>query len=88
MRIALTMLDIADAAVFLPDWSESEGAREERAYCQRVKKPEIEWEERTCSACVFQDDWRCHKPLGAELTEEQCINVSPEDYCSAWEPGF
>lgn len=38
MRICLAMLDVADAAAFLPDWQESEGAKVEYAYCRYAKK--------------------------------------------------
>lgn len=38
MRICLAMIDVADAAAFLEDWQESEGAKVEYAYCRYAKK--------------------------------------------------
>lgn len=38
MRICLAMLDSAELAVFLPDYSESKGALVEEAYCKRTGK--------------------------------------------------
>ena len=43
MRICLAMIDCADAVYFLPDWTLSEGARIERAYCEKCGKGV--WEE-------------------------------------------
>lgn len=39
MQICLAMLDVADAAVFLPDWGESAGAGIEMQYCRYTGKP-------------------------------------------------
>lgn len=38
MRIALAMLDSADAVALLPDWNWSKGARIEADYCERIGK--------------------------------------------------
>lgn len=35
----LAMIDTVDLVAFLPDWTESEGARLERQYCEYIKKP-------------------------------------------------
>ena len=43
MRICFAMIDCADAVYFLPDWALSEGARIERAYCEKCGKGV--WEE-------------------------------------------
>lgn len=43
MRICFAMIDVADAVVFLPDATESAGARLERAYCEYVEKETVEW---------------------------------------------
>ena len=45
MRICLAMLDTADAAVFLPDWYQSLGARLEYAWCEYIGKPAVIWDE-------------------------------------------
>lgn len=42
MRICFAMIDAADAAVFLPDWRESRGARAEKSYCDATGKPTFE----------------------------------------------
>lgn len=42
MRICFAMIDAADAAVFLPDWKESRGARAEKTYCDVTGKPTFE----------------------------------------------
>ena len=39
MWICFAMLDGADAAMFLPDWKESAGAKLERAWCEYTGKP-------------------------------------------------
>ena len=39
MQLSIAELGRADAAVFLPDWEQSEGARLEHGYCQYVGKP-------------------------------------------------
>lgn len=38
MRICLAMIDCADGVVLLPDWRESDGARLERAYAEKIGK--------------------------------------------------
>lgn len=38
MRICFAMLDGADAAMFLPDWEDSAGAKLERAWCEYTGK--------------------------------------------------
>jgi len=42
MRICLAMLDSADAALFLPGWTESKGATLEWLYCQYTGKRAVE----------------------------------------------
>lgn len=42
MRICFAMIDAADAVAFLPDWTESRGARAEKAYCDVIGKPTFE----------------------------------------------
>lgn len=44
MRICLAMIDSVDVVFFLPDWTCSEGARVERAYCQKIGKTVIDYE--------------------------------------------
>ncbi len=39
MKICLSMIDTADAAIFLPGWENSVGARLERDYCFYTDKP-------------------------------------------------
>jgi len=39
MRICFAMIDCADLVVFLPDYTQSNGARLERAYCKYTDKP-------------------------------------------------
>ena len=39
MRICFAMLDCADAAYFIQDYRESQGAALEWAYCQKICKP-------------------------------------------------
>lgn len=39
MQICLSMIDSADAAIFLPGWEDSQGARLERDYCFYTDKP-------------------------------------------------
>lgn len=38
MRIAISMLDVADAICLLPDWEQSAGARIERDYALKCEK--------------------------------------------------
>lgn len=38
MRSCLAMIDCADGVVLLPDWRESDGARLERAYAEKIGK--------------------------------------------------
>ena len=38
MRICFSMIDCADCVVLLPDWRESDGARLERAYAEKIGK--------------------------------------------------
>ena len=38
MRINFAMIDVADVVYFLPDWTDSEGAKLERAYCEYIGK--------------------------------------------------
>lgn len=42
MRINFAMIDAADAVLFLPDWTESAGARLEHAYCEYIYKRMVE----------------------------------------------
>ena len=53
MRVCLAMIDIADIAVFLPDWQDSEGAKVERAYCEYIGK---DIAEAGIGACGLGDD--------------------------------
>lgn len=46
MRIDLGLIDAADAVCFLPDWTDSPGARLERYYCDYVGKKNYEMEDR------------------------------------------
>lgn len=39
MQLSFAELSRADAAVFLPDWTDSAGARLEHDYCEYVGKP-------------------------------------------------
>lgn len=39
MRVCLSMIDAADAVLFLPDWGYSAGANLEHAYCDYMGKP-------------------------------------------------
>lgn len=39
MKICFAMIDVADRVVFLPDWSESGGAKLEMEYCRYTSKP-------------------------------------------------
>ena len=39
MRICLSMIDEADAVLFIPDWEDSLGANLEHAYCKYTEKP-------------------------------------------------
>ena len=39
MRICFTMIDSADAVLFLPNWLHSNGARLEQSYCHYTGKP-------------------------------------------------
>ena len=39
MRICFAMIDCADFVVFLPDYTQSNGARIERSYCKYTDKP-------------------------------------------------
>lgn len=41
MRICLAMIDSADVVGFLPDWTDSDGARLEREYCSYTEKPMV-----------------------------------------------
>lgn len=41
MKICFAMIDTADAVLFLPDWSDSEGARLEAEYCRYTEKPAV-----------------------------------------------
>jgi nucleoside 2-deoxyribosyltransferase len=41
MRIDFGMIDSADAVVFLPNWSKSEGAHLEYEYCRYIDKPRV-----------------------------------------------
>ena len=43
MRICLAMIDVADLVVFLPDATDSAGARLEKAYCEYVGKEMVFW---------------------------------------------
>ena len=43
MRICLAMIDVADSVVFLPDATNSAGARLEKAYCKYVGKEMEFW---------------------------------------------
>lgn len=38
MRVCLSMIDSADAVLFLPDWEFSAGANLEHAYCEYIGK--------------------------------------------------
>ena len=40
-RIDFAMIDCADAVLFLPDWTASEGASLEQAYCEYNSKPAV-----------------------------------------------
>ena len=39
MRMCFPMIDTADLVVFLPGWTESPGAKLERAYCEYIDRP-------------------------------------------------
>lgn len=43
MRLSFAEIDAADMVVFLNDWKDSAGAALERAYCQYIKKPFMEF---------------------------------------------
>ena len=43
MRICLTMIDVGDIVVFLPNAKDSAGAQLERAYCKYIGKEMEEW---------------------------------------------
>ncbi len=45
MQLSFAELAIADAAMFLPDWKDSAGAKLEHAYCEYVGKPILYLEE-------------------------------------------
>lgn len=45
MHVCLAMIDICDAAVFLPDWEDSPGAREEMDYAKRLGKKIYFWQD-------------------------------------------
>ena len=45
MRICFAMIDCAEAVLFLPDWTSSEGAKLERAYCEYTDKLVVDEEE-------------------------------------------
>lgn len=39
MRVCLSMIDVADAVLFLPDWQYSAGASLEHSYSEYIGKP-------------------------------------------------
>ena len=39
MKIDMSMIDVADLVVFLPDWNQSGGAQLEKHYCDYTQKP-------------------------------------------------
>lgn len=41
IRICFSMIDCADAVVFLPDWNQSEGAKLEYQYCKYIEKETV-----------------------------------------------
>lgn len=43
MRICFAMIDSADKVIFLPDFTGSEGARLEKAYCDYIGKEHCLW---------------------------------------------
>lgn len=45
MRVCFAMIDVADAVAFLPDYTDSQGAMVEMAYCQYIGKETLHpWE--------------------------------------------
>lgn len=47
MRICFSMIDVADAVVFLTGWAQSKGARLEKAYCDYIGKPTMRSDSRS-----------------------------------------
>ena len=44
MRICFAEMEAVDYVVFLPDWSSSDGAKLERAWCDYVGVPTANWD--------------------------------------------
>lgn len=39
MRVCFSMMDTADVVAFMPDWTQSRGARLEHEWCEYTEKP-------------------------------------------------
>lgn len=62
MRICFAEMEAVDYVVFLPDWSSSDGAKLERAWCDYVGVPTADWD-------AFRVDMLLRKSQGCTFRE-------------------
>lgn len=92
MRICFAEMEAVDYAVFLPDWSSSDGAKLERAWCDYVGVPTADWDDfrvdmlvRKSHGCTFRELLVMEHPDKVDACFIGGCAGCPEEY--GYEPG-
>lgn len=92
MRICFAEMEAVDYVVFLPDWSSSDGAKLERAWCDYVGVPTANWDAfrvdmlvRKSHGCTFRELLALEHPDKVDARFIGGCAGCPEEY--GYEPG-